>query len=81
MAGASAIKSILEAKNIKIKDIATKLGIKEQVFSNKLYRNTFTLSEYIKIADILGCDVKTISRDNTITIINKDDSKEAEEVQ
>lgn len=78
MAGASAIKSILEAKNIKIKDIANKLGIKEQVFSNKLYRNTFTLSEYIKIANILECDVKTISRDGAITITNKEDKEEVE---
>lgn len=79
MAGTSAIKSILEAKNIKIKDIASKMGIKEQVFSNKLYRNTFTLSEYIKIADILECDVKTIARDGSITITNKEDGKETDE--
>ena len=76
MAGTTAIKTILEAKNMKVKDLANKLGMKEQVFSNKLFRNTFSLKEYIKIAEALECDVKTISRDGARTIINKDDSKE-----
>lgn len=78
MAGASAIKTILEAKKLKIKDIASMLGIKEQVFSNKLYRNTFTLNEYTKIANLLGCDVKTIAKDGSIEILNKYEEEEKE---
>jgi hypothetical protein len=61
-------------KDLKVKDLANKLGINERVLSNKLYRDTFSLDEYIKIANVLGCDVKTIARDNNKEYLN--DAKE-----
>lgn len=71
MSASKVIKKILIDKNLSIKDLAEKLGIKPQVLSNKLYRNTFTYDEYIKIANILGCEVKTISTDNNVEYLNE----------
>ena len=39
------------------------MGIQAQSMSNKLYRDTFSYEEVEKIADILGCDVKLVTRD------------------
>ena len=42
-----------------------------------MHRDTFSLNEYVMIADILDCDVKTISRiDNTEYKIEFDEEKE-----
>ena len=71
MSGSKVIKSIMIDKDIKVKDLAVKLGINERVLSNKLYRDTFSLDEYIKIANVLGCDVKTIIRENSKEYLNE----------
>ena len=71
MSATKTIKAIMLEKDIKIKTLAEKLGIKSQVLSNKLYRDTFSYNEYVKIADILGCDVKTITRDTQKEYINE----------
>lgn len=70
MSASKTIKKIMLDKNISVKELAEKLGMKPQVLSNKLYRDTFTYNDYVKIANILDCDVKTISRDNKIEYIN-----------
>ena len=64
--GARIIKQLLAYKNVSIKEVAEGLGYNSaQVLSNKLYRDTFSYKEYIKIADLLGCDVFTVSRDKS----------------
>jgi len=78
MSASKTIKKIMLDKNISVKELAEKLGMKSQVLSNKLYRDTFTYNDYIKIANILECDVKTISRDSKIEYINEYEEKEAE---
>ena len=70
MSASTTIKKILIDRKMSIKDLAEKLGISPQVLSNKLYRDSFSYKDYIKIANILDCDVKTISRDNKIEYIN-----------
>lgn len=77
MSGSKTIKVIMLDKGLKVKDLASKLGVNERVLSNKLYRDTFSLDEYIKIADALGCDVKTIARDTNKEYLNerKEDNK------
>lgn len=70
MSASKTIKKIMLDKNISVKELAEKLGIKPQVLSNKLYRDTFTYNDYVKIANILDCDVKTISRNTKIEYIN-----------
>ena len=77
MSASKVIKKILVDKNMSVKDLAEMLGIKAQVLSNKLYRNTFTYEEYIRIAHLLGCEVKTVSEDSKIEYINE--YKETEE--
>ena len=70
MSASKTIKKIMLDKNISVKDLAEKLNMKPQVLSNKLYRDTFTYNDYVKIANILNCDVKTISRDSNIEYLN-----------
>ncbi len=70
MSASKTIKKIMLDRDISVKDLAEKLGCKPQVLSNKLYRDTFSYSDYVKIADLLGCDVKTIVRDTKVEYIN-----------
>ena len=49
---------------------ATIKSIMPRILSGKLNRDTFSLNEYVIIADILDCDVKTISRDNSFELKN-----------
>ena len=73
--GSAKIKGIMQQRNITVSDLAnlmTQKGLKIQarILSGKLNRDTFSLNEYVIIADILGCDVKTISRDNRFEFVN-----------
>lgn len=83
MSASKTIKKIMLDKNISVKVLAEKLGMNAQVLSNKLYRDTFSYNDYVLIANILECDVKTISRDNNFEYINeyeeKTNKKESEE--
>ena len=80
--GAVTIKKVMEDKGIKVSKLAELmsdrgLNISSNVLSGKLHRDTFSLNEYVMIADILDCDVKTISRiDNTEYKIEFDEEKE-----
>ena len=71
MSASKTIKRIMLDKEISVKVLAEKLGITSPVLSNKLYRDTFSYNEYVKIADILDCDVKTISRGTNNEYINE----------
>ena len=64
MAGAKPIKQILIERDMTIKQLAGALGIEHQSMRNKLYRDSFSYEEVVKIADILSCDVKIITRDS-----------------
>lgn len=70
MSASKTIKKIMLDRDISVKTLAEKLGCNPQVLSNKLYRDTFSYADYIKIVDILGCDVKTIVRDTKVEYIN-----------
>ena len=70
MSASKTIKKIMLDKDISVKDLAQKLGCSPQVLSNKLYRDTFSYADYIKIADLLDCDVKTIVRDTKVEYKN-----------
>ena len=64
MAGAKAIRQILIERDISIKDFAALYGIAYQSMRTKLLRDAFTYEEILKIADLLNCDVKIITRDS-----------------
>ena len=70
MSASKTIKKIMLDKDISVKELAEKLGCSPQVLSNKLYRDTFSYADYIKIADLLDCDVKTIVRDTKVEYKN-----------
>lgn len=71
MSATKTIKKIMLDKDITVKLLAEKLKMNPQVLSNKLYRDTFSYNDYIAIANILGCDVKTISRDTKVEYVNE----------
>lgn len=73
--GSATIKSIMQLKHISVSELAKLmsnkgLSIEPRILSGKLNRDTFSLNEYVIIADILDCDVKTISRDNSFELKN-----------
>ena len=63
MAGAKIVKQLCIERGIMLKDLATKLGITPQSLNNKIYRDSFTYADMIRIADLLNADVKIITRD------------------
>lgn len=63
MGAAKAIKQIMYEQNISVAELASALGIQAQSMSNKLYRDSFSFDEVVRIADILGSDVKFIVRE------------------
>lgn len=81
MSATKTIKKIMLDKDITVKYLAEKLNISSQVLSNKLYRDTFSYNDYVAIANILGCDVKTISRDNNVEYLNEYEEKRKDKVK
>ena len=63
MGAAKAIKQLMHEQNISVSQLASALGIQAQSMSNKLYRDSFSFDEVVRIADILGSDVKLIVRE------------------
>lgn len=63
MGAAKVIKQIMYEQNISVGQLASALGIQAQSLSNKLYRDTFSFDEVVRIADILGSDVKITIRE------------------
>lgn len=63
MGAAKAIKQLMQEQNISVSQLASALGIQAQSMSNKLYRDSFSFDEVVRIADILGSDVKLIVRE------------------
>lgn len=49
------IKTLMKSKGLNNIQMAELLGIKPQSFSNKLFRDSYTVEELIKILDILDC--------------------------
>lgn len=64
MSASKQIRQVMIEKNIKIGELAEKIGMKSQALSNKLYRDTMSYSDVEKIASALNCDVKLIDRES-----------------
>lgn len=72
------IKAIMKSKGLNNIQMAEMLGIKTQSFSNKLFRDSYTVEELIKILDILDC--KLIIQPNpevSYTLSNKISAKDS----
>ena len=63
MGAAKIIKQLMIERDVSVKSLADSLGMQAQSMSNKLYRDNFSFDEVVKIAEILNCDVKLITRD------------------
>ena len=63
MGAAKVIKQIMYEQNVSVSQLASALGIQPQSLSNKLYRDSFSFDDVVRIADILGCDVKITIRE------------------
>lgn len=55
---AKTLKTLMINKGVKHIEVAQKLGIEKQNFSNKLKVKNFRITDIEKIADIIGYDVK-----------------------
>ena len=63
MSTSEKIRIILIRRNMKIKELAERLGYKQSNFSNKLRGDNFSEKELMRIAEILNCDY-----DSTFTL-------------
>lgn len=63
MSASKIIKQLLIERNMTVKQLAEYLEISPQNLSNKLYRDTFSYSEMVKITNILECDIIIVTRD------------------
>ena len=63
MAASKIIKQLMIERSMSVKELAEKLEIAPQSMSNKLYRDSFSFDEVLKIANILDCDIQFITRD------------------
>jgi transcriptional regulator with XRE-family HTH domain len=64
MGASKAIKQLMQEQNVSVSQLASALGIQAQSMINKLYRDSFSFDEVVRIADILGSDVKLIVRES-----------------
>lgn len=72
MSASKVIKQIMVERGISVKELAAQLGMKSpQILSNKLYRDTFAYDDYIKIVNILGCTVQTVTNDTAKVFVNE----------
>ena len=63
MAASKIIKQLMIERSMSVKELAEKLEIAPQSMSNKLYRDSFSFDEVLKITNILDCDIQFITRD------------------
>lgn len=56
MGASEKVRIILIKRNMKIKELAEKLGYSGNNFSNKLKADDFSEKELLKIAEVLNCD-------------------------
>lgn len=65
------IKTLMKSKGLNNIQMAELLGIKPQSFTNKLFRDSYTVEELIKILDILDCKLVVQPNPNVSYTISK----------
>lgn len=65
------IKTIMHDRGINNIQMANMLGIKTQSFSNKLYRDSYTVDELVKILDALDCRLIIEPKPDVMYVISK----------
>lgn len=73
MSVSTKIKALLTLCNCSHSLVAERLNISNQALSNKLYRDSFSAADLVKIADCANCKLCFVTKDgNTITIDKSD---------
>ena len=72
------IKSLLKMQNAEHAGLAEHLGISKQALSNKFFRDSFSGSDLIKVADYLKCKLCFISGESQVSL-EPSDLKSTEE--
>lgn len=72
----SKIKALLKIKNVEHSALAEYLGISRQGLSNKFFRDSFSGSDLILIADFLKCNLSFIIDNNQKITLDISDIKE-----
>lgn len=62
MNGSQVIKQLMLESDTSINQLAELLEIQPQSVRNKLSRNSFTLSEFEKVVNLLNADLQVVSR-------------------
>lgn len=57
------INQLLLERNMDIISLAAKLEIQPQSLRNKINRESYSLSDFLQILDILECDLQVVTRD------------------
>ncbi len=58
------INQVMLERNVDYAYMADKLGMNTQSFRNKISRGNYGLKDFIKMMDILECDVQIVTRDS-----------------
>lgn len=69
------VKALLSIKDKDRNELAKYLGISSQALSNKFYRDSFSSSDLIKIADFVGCPLAFIVDDTLRISLDTNDIK------
>ena len=75
MAVSSKIKALLKLKGKENAELATHLGISTQALSNKLYRDSFSAADLIRIAAFLDCTLAFVIDDVQKIVLDETDLK------
>ncbi len=78
MSVANKMRAILNLTNRKIPDLSECLGMSDQGVRNKFSRDSFSVSDLIKICDTLNCELSIKTQSGQIVYLGIDDLKDAE---
>ena len=67
------IRALMKMRGMKIQEVADKMGCSPQFISNRLYRDSFTAADLIKIAEVLDCTLSFTLPDGTEIRLTADD--------
>lgn len=55
---------VMLERHTNYEEVAAKLGMNTQSLRNKISRGNYGLTDFIKMMDILDCDVQVVTRDS-----------------
>lgn len=76
MSVAKKVKGLLSVNNKDMAGLADALGISKQALANKFYRDSFTPSDLIIVADYVGASLAFLSADGSTVVFSQDDLKQ-----